>query len=139
MSLQDRTQVYIRTWIRSATVEEVPGGWHASLPRFGLSATGGSRDDAEDNLLILLTAYVLAAPLSGSPLPPIEDIDLTTRTEAFADDGSGPMESASIEPDQAWYWSSSWQAGEREASEDIAAGRVESFDTAEEFLASFSD
>jgi antitoxin PrlF len=29
-----------------------------------------------------------------------------------------------IPADQAWFWTAEWQAGEREASEDIAAGRV---------------
>ena len=29
-----------------------------------------------------------------------------------------------IDADQAWFWSSEWQEKEREADEDIAAGRV---------------
>ena len=29
-----------------------------------------------------------------------------------------------IDRDQAWYWTPEWQKGEREADEDIAAGRV---------------
>jgi antitoxin PrlF len=29
-----------------------------------------------------------------------------------------------IPRDQAWFWTPEWQAGEREASEDIAAGRT---------------
>ncbi len=29
-----------------------------------------------------------------------------------------------IEASQAWFWTDAWQAGEREASADIAAGRV---------------
>lgn len=29
-----------------------------------------------------------------------------------------------IRTDQAWFWTERWQAGEREASEDIAAGRT---------------
>lgn len=29
-----------------------------------------------------------------------------------------------IDASQAWFWSPSWQAGEREAEEDIAAGHV---------------
>ncbi len=37
--------------------------------------------------------------------------------------------------DQAWFWTDRWQAMEREADEDIAAGRVETFDSAEEFIA----
>lgn len=37
--------------------------------------------------------------------------------------------------DQAWFWTEHWQAMEREVDEDIAAGRVETFDSAEEFIA----
>ena len=40
-----------------------------------------------------------------------------------------------IDATQSWFWASAWQAGERQADEDRAAGRVESFDSAEEFVA----
>ncbi len=40
-----------------------------------------------------------------------------------------------IDPDQAWFWTERWQQMEREADEDIAAGRVKVFDDAESFLA----
>jgi len=36
---------------------------------------------------------------------------------------------------QAYYWSPEWQAAEREADEDIAAGRVQSFDNVEDTIA----
>lgn len=36
-----------------------------------------------------------------------------------------------IDSTQAWFWSPSWQTGEREADADRAAGRVERFDTGE--------
>lgn len=39
-----------------------------------------------------------------------------------------------IDATQAWFWSPDWQAGEREADADRAAGRVESFSSGEEFL-----
>lgn len=35
---------------------------------------------------------------------------------------------------QAWFWTESWQQREREADEDIAAGRVSTYDDAESFL-----
>jgi predicted DNA-binding protein len=41
--------------------------------------------------------------------------------------------------DQAYFWSETWQAGEREADEDIAAGRVETFGTMDELLADLMD
>ncbi|MDR7087602.1 hypothetical protein J2X11_002441 [Aeromicrobium panaciterrae] len=43
-----------------------------------------------------------------------------------------------IPADQAWFWSEPWQRGEREASDDLAAGRVESFKNSESFLDSLS-
>jgi len=41
-----------------------------------------------------------------------------------------------IDPTQAWFWTPSWQAGEREASEDIRAARTERYDSDREFLES---
>jgi len=37
--------------------------------------------------------------------------------------------------DQAWFWSDRWQKMEREAEEDIVAGRVETFDSSADFIA----
>lgn len=39
-------------------------------------------------------------------------------------------------PDQAWFWTKEWQAGEREADEDIRLGRYTEYATIEEFIAS---
>jgi AbrB family looped-hinge helix DNA binding protein len=39
-----------------------------------------------------------------------------------------------IPADQAWFWSATWQAGELEASQDIAAGRMTTTDSPEMFL-----
>jgi hypothetical protein len=39
-----------------------------------------------------------------------------------------------IPADQAWLWTESWLAGEREASEDITAGRVDAFDSADDMF-----
>lgn len=40
-----------------------------------------------------------------------------------------------IDRPQAWFWSPEWQAAEREAGEDIEAGRVLNFDSADEAIA----
>ena len=40
-----------------------------------------------------------------------------------------------VNPSQAWFYSKRWQQMEREADEDIAAGRVERFEDGEDFLA----
>jgi antitoxin PrlF len=39
-----------------------------------------------------------------------------------------------IDATQSWFWSPEWQAGEREAEADLAAGRTETFDSADGLL-----
>ena len=40
-----------------------------------------------------------------------------------------------VPADQVWFWSQRWQRMEREADDDIASGRVASFDDVDDFLA----
>ncbi len=40
-----------------------------------------------------------------------------------------------VDKEQAWFWTKRWQEGEREAEEDIRAGRTHSFDGAQEAVA----
>jgi len=46
------------------------------------------------------------------------------------------LEEQPVKPGQEWFWTEEWQAMEQEAEADLAAGRHETFDTMEEFLAS---
>ncbi len=39
-----------------------------------------------------------------------------------------------IDATQAWFWAPTWQAGERQADADRAAGRVETFGSGEELV-----
>lgn len=39
-----------------------------------------------------------------------------------------------IDPEQAWFWTEEWQAGERRAEEDLEQGRYEDFDDVDEFF-----
>jgi AbrB family looped-hinge helix DNA binding protein len=39
-----------------------------------------------------------------------------------------------IDATQAWFWTPDWQSGEREAETDLAAGRVETFDSGDELV-----
>ena len=39
-----------------------------------------------------------------------------------------------IDPEQAWFWTREWQAKEREADDDIAAGRGTIYESDEAFL-----
>lgn len=41
-----------------------------------------------------------------------------------------------IDKSQAYFWTAEWQAAEREASADIAAGRVHGFEDVEDLIAS---
>ncbi|MEY4322327.1 MAG: hypothetical protein RL410_108 [Actinomycetota bacterium] len=46
-----------------------------------------------------------------------------------------------VPADEAWFWSTEWQAGEREAAADVAAGRTRKFSSrkaADAFLESLS-
>jgi hypothetical protein len=40
----------------------------------------------------------------------------------------------SIPAEQAWFWTDAWQAGEREAGEQLAAGEGAMFDDGDAFL-----
>ena len=44
-----------------------------------------------------------------------------------------------IDPDQAYFWTAEWQAGERKADEELAAGEYTDFATMEDFLAYLFD
>ncbi len=44
-----------------------------------------------------------------------------------------------VDASQAWFWTPTWQAGEAQASADIAAGRTTVHETTDEFLAALSD
>jgi hypothetical protein len=44
-----------------------------------------------------------------------------------------------IDTDQAWFWTPEWQAGEREADADIAAGRGTLYASDQEFLAALAE
>jgi AbrB family looped-hinge helix DNA binding protein len=39
-----------------------------------------------------------------------------------------------IDSTQAWFWTPTWQAGEREADSDRTAGRVQTFDSGETMI-----
>ena len=39
-----------------------------------------------------------------------------------------------VDKGQAYFWTKEWQQGEREAGEDIKAGRVKTFDSVDELI-----
>ena len=44
-----------------------------------------------------------------------------------------------IDPEQVWFWTREWQAKEREADEDLAAGRATTYESDDEFLGALED
>jgi len=44
------------------------------------------------------------------------------------------LDEEAILDDQSWYWTPEWQAAEKEADEDIAAGRIHSFDNIDDAI-----
>lgn len=44
-----------------------------------------------------------------------------------------------IDASQAWFWTREWQEGEREASEDVKAGRLNTSRSSDDFLRSLED
>jgi hypothetical protein len=44
-----------------------------------------------------------------------------------------------MDPEQAWFWTREWQAKEREADDDRAAGRVSRYENDEDFLTALDE
>jgi len=76
------------------------------------------------------TIEQLAAALESSERDRVLELVRETRARAFA-------VMTQLNPDQAWFWTEEWQAGEREADADIAAGRLTRFETDEQMFAAF--
>lgn len=49
------------------------------------------------------------------------------------------LDEEAILDDQSWYWTPEWQAAEKEADEDIAAGRVHCYDNVDELTKSLHE
>jgi hypothetical protein len=91
MSLQYKHESYIIKTIRQAVFDEArPNVWSASLPAFGLRSTGQSRSEAEEKLLVNLTAEVVQALLHGTSLRDINEDDSSWYGQA-----TGEMEPSS--------------------------------------------
>lgn len=44
-----------------------------------------------------------------------------------------------VDPEQLWFWTEDWQAGERQVDEYIQEGNTQIFDSMEEFLRTLRD
>jgi hypothetical protein len=45
-----------------------------------------------------------------------------------------PWVGPQLRPDQSWFWTPQWQAMESEATNDLATGSYEDFDTVDDFI-----
>ena len=50
-----------------------------------------------------------------------------------------PVPKKVIDATQAWFWTPAWQAGEAAASADVEAGRIERFESDDEFLTALDE
>lgn len=67
---------------------------------------------------------------AGNYLSGDDEVEFTVHA-----DGQVTLRRMTVIPtEQRWFWTEDWQTGEREASEEIAAGRTTVYDSAEEFL-----
>jgi hypothetical protein len=144
MAIQTLLGHYI-TEIRRRTRHRYEGGHvTAFVPELpGIVAEGRSEDGASETYPGLSIAWLLRRFDRGWPVPPLGEHDLNSdhNRQLFAHETGIeiPLLKEQPDPDQMWVWTPKWQAMEREAEEDIAAGRVERFGSSEEFLASFPD
>ena len=74
----------------------------------------------------------ITLPVSVRKKLGLEEGDLLEVT--IEDDRAVLLPKKLIDKSQAYFWAKEWQEAEREASEDIKAGRVKIFDTAEELI-----
>jgi antitoxin PrlF len=51
----------------------------------------------------------------------------------------GEISAGRIDPDQAWFWTPEWQAKEREADANLAAGRVTPYEADGELLVTLDE
>ncbi len=82
-------------------------------------------------------------PCDNQGMTKAELHELVDRLPDGAVDGAavllGEISAGRIDPRQAWFWTREWQEKEREADDDLAAGRVTVYDTDADFLAALEE
>jgi hypothetical protein len=77
-------------------------------------------------------------PCDNQGMTKTELHELVNRLPDGAVDGAavllGEISAGRIDPEQAWFWMREWREKEREADDDLAAGRVVSYENDAEFL-----
>ena len=59
---------------------------------------------------------------------------MTSRSEISRSHLDIGMPKKLVDKSQAYFWTKRWQKGEKEAAEDIKAGRVKTFDSVDELI-----
>jgi predicted RNase H-like HicB family nuclease len=144
MALQTLLEHYFGQLQRRMTHAYEGGQVIVSVPEVpGVEAYGNSEREAENNYVVKYLAWMVHQLESGYPVPPIggHEINSDHNRDIFMQETgiTIPYLTEQPAPDQTWFWTPEWQAKEREADEDIATGRVERFNSDEEFLAAFPD
>jgi hypothetical protein len=84
-----------------------------------------------------------ARPCDNQSMTKAELHELVDRLPDGAVDGAaiilGEFSDGRIDPEQAWFWTSEWQAKELEADDDLVAGRVTHYESDEGFLAALDE
>ncbi|MHB1469390.1 MAG: hypothetical protein ACYCX7_09565 [Solirubrobacteraceae bacterium] len=82
-------------------------------------------------------------PCDNRDMTKAELHELVDRLPDGAVDGAaillGEISDGYIDPEQAWFWTHEWQTKEREADEDLAAGRVTRYESDKELLAALDE
>jgi AbrB family looped-hinge helix DNA binding protein len=58
---------------------------------------------------------------------------------AVTDEGVLLRPKVMVDAEDAWFWSESWQEGEKEASGELAAGKGQAYESGEDFLAALDE
>ncbi len=87
---------------------------------------------------VVRAADGLIATIEGSPAAEIAETDeLLALARALR--RMAALVLANHTPDQAWFWTPEWQAGERQADSDKVAGRFTRYESGEAFLAALRE
>ncbi len=84
----------------------------------------GQHDETLNNLITLPASVRKELGIEEGDLIEIEVIDEKAML----------MPKRLVDKSQAYFWTRRWQEGEKEADEDIRAGRVKTFDSVEELI-----
>lgn len=110
-----------------------------SSAKWEKSGDNESRFDEETGVELIAGVYCnrIRRPLEIIPIVVKLTDELDTSWEVSSEEAGGLEEAKpNVKPGQEWFWSDEWQAAEREAEADLAAGRYEVFENDEDFLAS---